>query len=100
MGFFLAFFMALCPVDYNPAQVAAQIRVDYMAKYNHCWHPPFYIGKVWGTGARFEGAGWGRRNRDPKTLGTCQPHRRRRMKIIADAVAKGKWGSYRIRLWR
>lgn len=100
MGVLFAFFVLVSPVDYNQtAQVVAQARVNYMADHNFRGHPPG-LQKAWAVGARFEGAGWGRRGRNPRTLGTCRPHRSRRMRIIADAVAVGRWGTYRIRLWR
>ena len=81
------------------AQQVAQARVDYMAKHNYRWHPPYHIPKnrLWKV-ARFEGAGWGGVNADPKRMGTCTP--RRRMKLVGDAWAKSKYGTFRIRLWR
>ena len=81
------------------AQQVAQIRADYMAKYNYRWHPPYNIpnNRLWRV-SRFEGAGWGGRHRNPKTIGTCTP--RYRMTLVGDAWAKGKYGTYRIRLWR
>lgn len=103
MELLLTILMAVLPtgtgtdID-SAAQTVAQERADYMARRNHRWHPPFAVGRVWSV-ARFEGAGWGGRSRDPKTLGTCRP-RRRGMRLVADAVATGRWGVYRIRLWR
>ena len=82
-------------------QDVAQARVQYMADRNYRWHPPFNSPAVpspWKYGARFEGCGWGGKGRNPKTLGTCTP--RRRMRLVADAVATGKYGTYRLRLWK
>ena len=79
-------------------QEVAEIRVKYMADHNYRWHPPYSIGRPWQHGARFEGCGFGAKNRDPKTLGTCRP--RRRLVLAADAVATGKFGTYRLRLWK
>ena len=79
-------------------QEVAQVRVQYMADKNYRWHPPYSVCNPWKHGARFEGCGWGRKSRNPKTLGTCIP--RRRMRLVADAVATGKYGTYRLRLWR
>ena len=98
----LIMMMCLLPLaDTKPltSQQVAQARVDYMAKHNHRWHPPYHIpnNRLWKV-ARFEGAGWGGRHRDPKTLGTCRP--RYKMTLVGDAWAKGKYGTYRIRLWK
>ena len=95
--------MMLLPVTSQPVkkltlQEVAEIRVKYMADKNYRWHPPYSIANPWRYGARFEGCGWGRKGRNPKTLGTCTP--RRRMTLAADAVATGKFGTYRLRLWR
>ena len=79
-------------------QEVAEIRVKYMADKNYRWHPPYSVANPWKHGARFEGCGFGARNRDPKTLGTCRP--RTRLRLAADAVATGKFGTYRLRLWR
>lgn len=80
-------------------QEVAEIRVRYMAKKNYRWHPPYSVCNPFKHGARFEGCGWGGKNRDPKTLGTCTP--RRKLRLAADAVAIGKHGrTYRLRLWR
>lgn len=86
------------------AQRVAQNRVNEMCHRGHYWHLPFSRGcrvgsNLWSqTGARFEGCGWGRRGRDPRSLGTCRP---RHCRIcIADAVANGPRGSFRVRLWR
>ena len=79
-------------------QEVAEIRVKYMADKNYRWHPPYSVCNPWRYGARFEGCGWGRRGRNPKTLGTCTP--KRRMRLAADATATGKYGTYRLRLWR
>ena len=77
-------------------QEIAQRRVEYMAEHNYRWHPP---GRAWvRAGARFEGAGWGRVGLDPHRLPTCLP--RRRLTLAADAVAYGRYGVYRIRLWK
>ena len=84
------------------AQDIAQKRADAMAARNFRGHLPFNsrFGNPFAQqiGARFEGTGWGKRGKDPKTLGTCTP--RRPMQLIADAVSVGRWGSYRVRLWR
>ena len=83
---------------YDPtAQAIAEQRVEYMAQHNYRWHPPG-LNKVWKV-ARFEGAGWGRVNQAPHTIDTCRP-RRRGMRLVADAFAVGRWGTFRIRLWR
>ena len=94
-------------VEIDPAaQAVAQSRVDEMCRRGYYWHLPFSHGCIPGrnlwsqTGARFEGCGWGRRGRNPRTLGTCRPRGRRRRKCIADAVANGPRGSFRLRLWR
>ena len=79
-------------------QDVAQARVQYIAYRNYRWHPPYSVANPWRYGARFEGCGWGRRGRNPKTLGTCVP--RRRMTLAADATATGKYGTYRLRLWK
>ena len=81
------------------AQQVAQARADYMAKHNYRGHPPYNIpnNRLWRV-SRFEGAGWSRANANPKRIGTCMP--RYRMTLVADAWAKGKYGTYRIRLWR
>ena len=79
-------------------QQVAELRVKYMADRNYRWHPPYSVANPWRHGARFEGCGWGRRGRNPKTLSTCMP--RRRMTLAADATATGKYGTYRLRLWK
>ena len=79
-------------------QEVAEIRVKYMAERNYRGHPPYSIANPWRYGARFEGCGFGARSRDPKTLGTCKP--RTRLTLAADAVATGRFGTYRLRLWR
>tara|TARA_R110000744_G_C19171065_1_gene541632 strand:+ start:384 stop:689 length:306 start_codon:yes stop_codon:yes gene_type:complete len=95
----LSMFWAL-PTNPQPPtlQKVAEIRVRYMADMNYKGHPPYSIGSPWKNGARFEGCGWGRRNQNPKTIGTCRP--RTRLRLAADAVATGKFGTYRLRLWR
>jgi hypothetical protein len=82
-----------------PLQSVAQKRADYMALHNYRWHPPYNIGQPWRKGARFEGAGWGRQNANPKRIGTCLP-RYRGMQLVGDAFARSQYGTYRIRLWR
>ena len=81
------------------AQQVAQARADYMAKYNHRGHPPYNIpnNRLWRV-SRFEGAGWSGSNANPKRIGTCTP--RYKMTLVGDAWAKGKYGTYRIRLWK
>lgn len=100
----IVFFLFFLPLD-SDLQAVAQERVDWMSVHHHCWHPPFRIARLWARHGpnknkrvRFEGAGWGRRSRDPKNLGTCRP--RRRLTLAADAVARGPRGTYRIRLWK
>jgi len=102
MKIILSLLMTLAPAEPVPLtpQQSAQIRAQWCADRNHYWHPPFQIGHVWSTGARFEGAGW-RRGGDWKTIGTCRPHQRRRMRVIADAHAISKSGMiFRIRLFK
>ena len=99
---FLLIMMCLLPLaDTKPltAQQVAQARVDYMAKKNYRWHPPFHIPnkRLWKV-ARFEGAGWGSVRADPKRMGTCTP--RRKMRLVGDAWARSKHGTFRIRLWK
>ena len=78
------------------AQQCAQARADWMVQHRRRWHPPFRIGHVW-CHARFEGVGWGGPSR--LRLGTCRP-RRRGMRLIGDAVARGRRMTARVRLWR
>ena len=93
----IAFLMTFLPP--LELQHVAQQRANYMAQRNYRWHPPYSVGRPFKNGARFEGAGWGGRNADPKKLRTCLP-RYRGMKLVGDAFARGRYGTYRIRLWR
>ena len=92
------------PETVRPLQKIAQQRVDAMAALPRPFRGHLPVGKKYGTpwklGARFEGTCWGPRGRDPKNLPTCRPHPRRGMRLVADAIAKGKFGVYRLRLWR
>ena len=95
-GHILALVLTLtAPVDLSAQQVAA-LRAQWMVAHSHRWHPPFRVGRVF-SHARFEGVGWGGPGR--RQLGTCRP-RRRGLRLIGDATARGARMSARVRLWR
>ena len=68
-------------------QARAQAEANYMASRN-------IKGHVWGCIGTFEGVGWS----SSGTPSTCTP--RRRMRLVADAIARGRGGVFRVRAWR
>ena len=91
-----------CGVDHaatvSSAQGIAQSRANYMAARDYRNHPPSSAGNFAAVGS-FEGCGWSsRRNASRNTIPTCTPRGRRQ--LVADAVAYGARGSYRVRIWR
>lgn len=68
-------------------QQKAQQEANYMAQRN-------IRGHVGGTIGRFEGVGYGRNGSVPST---CSP---RSGRLVADALAKSKYGVFRVRAWR
>ena len=97
--------IAAHPKVVSPFQAVAQKRVDAMAALprrfvGHLPQSKRY-GNAWKLGCRFEGTCWGPAScKHPERLPTCRPHPRRGMRLVADAVARGRYGSYRLRLWR
>jgi len=68
-------------------QARAQAEANYMASRG-------IKGHVWGCIGSFEGVGWASHS-NPST---CTPGRR--MRLVADARARGRDGWYRVRAWR
>jgi len=68
-------------------QAQAQAEANYMASRG-------IRGHVWGCIGNFEGVGWS----SGGMPSTCTP--RRRMRLVADAIARGRGGVYRVRAWR
>ncbi len=98
---------AICPhcgVDHSvsttvqsSAQQIAQQRANYMAAHGYKGHPPQSAGS-WSRVGSFEGVGWAGGRRDKQSIPTCTPGRGRQ--LVGDAVAYGRGGSYRVRIWR
>ena len=68
-------------------QERAQQEANYMAQNN-------IRGHVGSTIGRFEGVGYGRNGSTPST---CRP---RSGRLVADALARSKYGVFRVRAWR
>jgi len=81
----------------SSAQQIAQQRADYMAAHGYKGHPPRSVGN-WSRVGSFEGVGWGGGRRQKQAIPTCTPAGRRQ--LVGDAVAYGRGGSYRVRIWR
>ena len=77
--------------DAQTDQERCEAEAAYMAAHRAFRHVGPCIG-------RFEGIGY--RGRTPN-LGTCRPHRNRRMRLTGDAVAQCSDGTWvRVRSWR
>ena len=81
----------------SSAQQIAQQRANYMAARGYKGHPPQSAGS-WSRVGSFEGVGWAGGRRDKQSIPTCTPGRGRQ--LVGDAVAYGRGGSYRVRIWR
>ena len=98
---------AICPncgVDHSleaagvsTAQKIAQQRADYMAARGYKGHPPQSVGN-WSRVGSFEGVGWASGRRSKASVPTCTPGKGRQ--LVGDAIAFGRGGSYRVRIWR
>ena len=78
------------------AQQIAQQRANYMAATGMSGHPPLSAGSWIAAGGRFEGVGWHSSPNAPHhAIPTCTTSGT----PIADAVARGPGGSYRVRIW-
>lgn len=99
---------AICPkcgVDHSlqsstansSAQQIAQQRANYMAARGYKGHPPQSAGN-WSRVGSFEGVGWAGGRRNKQSIPTCTPGQGRQ--LVGDAVAYGRGGSYRVRIWR
>ncbi len=78
------------------AQQIAQQRANYMAATGMTGHPPLSAGSWHAAGGRFEGVGWRSSPNAPHhAIPTCTTSG----SPIADAVARGRGGSYRVRIW-
>jgi hypothetical protein len=81
----------------SSAQQIAQQRANYMAARGYKGHPPQSAGS-WSRVGSFEGVGWAGGRRGKHSIATCTPGRSRQ--LVGDAVAYGRGGSYRVRIWR
>lgn len=82
---------------HSSAQQVAQQRANYMAARGFHGHPPQSVGN-WSRVGSFEGVGWAGGRRNKQSIPTCTPGTGRQ--LVADAVAYGRGGSYRVRIWR
>ncbi|TWU60803.1 hypothetical protein Poly51_10840 [Rubripirellula tenax] len=94
-------------------QAVAQVRANFMARYDVRTHAPRGIGNV-GSVGRFEGIGWTRnRYASRSSVGTSVAGYSRYSRLargthagapgtilVGDAVARGPNGTYRVRIWR
>ena len=88
-------------------QAIAQSRANYMAARGYKGHPPKSAGNQWTIpGANFEGVGWRSNQNTPHTsVGTCRPSGRsgsaddKSRKLLGDAVARSRYGAFRVRIW-
>jgi len=95
------------PAPQLRGQAIAQSRANYMAARGYKGHPPKSAGNQWSIpGANFEGVGWrSNRNTPQRSIGTCRPSGRsgsaddNSRKLLGDAVARSKYGAFRVRIW-
>ena len=88
-------------------QAIAQSRANYMAAKGYKGHPPKSAGNQWAIpGANFEGVGWRSSQSTPhRSVGTCRPSGRsgsaddKSRKLLGDAVARSRYGAFRVRIW-
>ena len=88
-------------------QAIAQSRANYMAARGYKGHPPKSAGNQWSVpGANFEGVGWRSNQNTPhRSVGTCRPSGRsgsaddNSRKLLGDAVARSRYGAFRVRIW-
>jgi hypothetical protein len=88
-------------------QAIAQSRANYMAARGYKGHPPKSAGNQWSIpGANFEGVGWRSNQNTPhRSVGTCRPSGRsgsaddNSRKLLGDAVARSRYGAFRVRIW-
>ena len=95
------------PLPQLRGQAIAQSRANYMAAYGYKGHPPKSSGNQWSVpGANFEGVGWRSNQNTPhRSVGTCRPSGRsgfaddNSRKLLGDAVARSRYGAFRVRIW-